>query len=72
MGGAVAGHLAYSGDAAHLERSDGLDGGRTFRCDSGTGWPSFTRPVEDDAVGAREDDSHGMRRIEVVCRSCGG
>ena len=40
--------------------------------DSGTGWPSFTRPVEDEAVGAREDDSHGMRRIEVVCRACGG
>ena len=35
--------------------------------DSGTGWPSFTRPVEDDNVGAREDSSHGMRRIEVVC-----
>jgi peptide-methionine (R)-S-oxide reductase len=40
--------------------------------DSGTGWPSFTRPVEDDNVGAREDVSHGMRRIEVVCTACGG
>lgn len=40
--------------------------------DSGTGWPSFTRPVADEAVGAREDVSHGMRRIEVVCRTCGG
>jgi peptide-methionine (R)-S-oxide reductase len=40
--------------------------------DSGTGWPSFTRPVEDERVGAREDVSHGMRRIEVVCTGCGG
>ncbi len=40
--------------------------------DSGTGWPSFTRPVLDDNVGSREDSTHGMRRIEVVCKSCGG
>ena len=40
--------------------------------DSGTGWPSFTRPVDEDRVGAREDVSHGMRRIEVVCTGCGG
>ena len=40
--------------------------------DSGTGWPSFTRPVDDERVGAREDVSHGMRRIEVVCTGCGG
>ncbi|MSO46490.1 MAG: peptide-methionine (R)-S-oxide reductase [Thermoleophilia bacterium] len=40
--------------------------------DSGTGWPSFTRPVLDDNVAAREDVTHGMRRIEVVCKNCGG
>lgn len=40
--------------------------------DSGTGWPSFTRPVLDDNVGSREDSTHGMRRIEVVCKNCGG
>lgn len=33
--------------------------------DSGTGWPSFTRPVDDDHVVERMDDSHGMRRVEV-------
>ncbi len=33
--------------------------------DSGCGWPSFTRPVETDHVVAREDNTHGMRRIEV-------
>ncbi len=47
-----------------------FDAGDKF--DSGTGWPSFTRPVVDERVGAREDLSHGMRRIEVVCRACGG
>ena len=40
--------------------------------DSGTGWPSFTEPKVAEAVETREDVSHGMRRIEVVCRSCGG
>ncbi|WP_404421254.1 peptide-methionine (R)-S-oxide reductase MsrB [Thalassospira australica] len=33
--------------------------------DGGCGWPSFTRPVETDHVVAREDNTHGMRRIEV-------
>ena len=38
--------------------------------DSGSGWPSFTAPVGNDAVESREDRSHGMRRIEAVCGSC--
>lgn len=33
--------------------------------DSGTGWPSFTRPVDPAAVSERPDHSHGMSRVEV-------
>ena len=33
--------------------------------DSGTGWPSFTRPIVDGHVVELADDSHGMRRVEV-------
>ncbi len=40
--------------------------------DSGTGWPSFWQPVSDDKVESQEDQSHGMRRVEVTCRRCGG
>ena len=40
--------------------------------DSGTGWPSFTEPAVAEAVELRPDDSHGMHRTEVVCRTCGG
>lgn len=40
--------------------------------DSGTGWPSFYQPVAADAVRTEEDTSHGMRRIEVICATCGG
>lgn len=39
--------------------------------DSGTGWPSFTEPMLKDAVELEEDNSHGMRRIEVHCKKCG-
>jgi peptide-methionine (R)-S-oxide reductase len=39
--------------------------------ESGTGWPSFDRPMP-DAVGTRTDQSHFMSRTEVHCRKCGG
>jgi peptide-methionine (R)-S-oxide reductase len=64
----------------HLdEKRDGM-----FRCvgcgtelfssdtkfDSGTGWPSFTDPENLENVELRFDDSYGMRRTEVVCKTC--
>ena len=38
--------------------------------DSGTGWPSFDKAIP-GAVKEIEDNSHGMRRTEVVCANCG-
>jgi methionine-R-sulfoxide reductase len=35
--------------------------------DSGTGWPSFTKPIESSFVGEHVDQSFGMRRVEVHC-----
>jgi len=40
--------------------------------DSGSGWPSFTKPVSDDAVADHKDMSHGMIRTESRCARCGG
>ena len=39
---------------------------------SGTGWPSFTDPVNREHVILQEDKSHGMSRVEVLCKNCGG
>lgn len=39
--------------------------------DSGTGWPSFTQPISDDAVIWVRDDSYGMVRDEVIEKATG-
>ena len=40
--------------------------------ESGTGWPSFTDPMNTENVELHEDRSHGMVRTEVTCKRCGG
>jgi peptide-methionine (R)-S-oxide reductase len=40
--------------------------------DSGSGWPSFVKPLDPERVELHEDRSLGMRRVEVTCRRCGG
>jgi peptide-methionine (R)-S-oxide reductase len=40
--------------------------------DSGTGWPSFSAPIRDDAVATTSDRSLFMNRTEVTCAACGG
>jgi peptide-methionine (R)-S-oxide reductase len=40
--------------------------------DSGTGWPSFSRPYDPDHIRTLRDTSHGMVRTEIRCRRCDG
>ncbi len=46
--------------------------GSDSKYDSGSGWPSFTAPVEGQAVEELTDRSHGMERTEVRCKACEG
>ena len=39
--------------------------------DSGTGWPSFTAPMDKEKIGEHEDKSFLMKRTEVICKKCG-
>ena len=39
---------------------------------SGSGWPSYTAPVDESAVAEHRDMSHGMVRTEVTCAKCAG
>jgi peptide-methionine (R)-S-oxide reductase len=70
---------AFSG-ALYRNHDDGIY--RCVACDaelfrsdekfeSGSGWPSFWEPVNPDAVEKHEDNTYGMRRIEVTCARCG-
>ncbi|HEX6309962.1 MAG TPA: peptide-methionine (R)-S-oxide reductase MsrB [Longimicrobiales bacterium] len=38
--------------------------------DSGSGWPSFYEPLDEENVATADDRSHGMHRVEVLCASC--
>lgn len=39
--------------------------------DSGSGWPSFFAPAQDEVVAEDTDHSHGMSRTEIACANCG-
>ena len=41
-----------------------------LKFESGTGWPSFTQPLEENVVAYHKDSSYGMVRVEVLCNVC--
>lgn len=46
--------------------------GSEAKFDSGTGWPSFFQPLEQENLTTQEDRSLGRKRTEVLCSHCGG
>jgi peptide-methionine (R)-S-oxide reductase len=70
---------AFSG-ALYRNHEDGAYhcvgcGAELFKSDtkfeSGSGWPSFWLPTDQSAIETHEDNSYGMRRVEVTCARCG-
>lgn len=68
----------FSGEYAHFKQ-DGIyhcvccgtplfDSAAKF--DSGTGWPSYDRPVREEVIAEKRDITHGMIRTEVLCAVC--
>ena len=55
----------YRCAACGLDLFDSAD-----KFDSGSGWPSFTQPIEPDRVSDHTDTSHGMNRTETRCARC--
>jgi methionine-R-sulfoxide reductase len=41
-----------------------------LKFESGSGWPSFTQPIEENVVAYHKDSSYGMVRVEVLCNVC--
>jgi len=39
--------------------------------DSGSGWPSYVDVISNDSLDTHVDNTHGMQRVEVTCKSCG-
>jgi peptide-methionine (R)-S-oxide reductase len=56
----------YVCGACHLPLYDSAT-----KYDSGSGWPSFWAPIEDEHVERKVDKSHGMVRTEALCARCG-
>jgi len=42
----------------------------TIKFNSGTGWPSFTQPIKENAIKYEKDTTFGMVRVEVMCNTC--
>jgi len=57
---AACGTVVFKSDAKYESHTPGLEG-----------WPSFSEIANSDAVELKPDDSFGMRRVEVICRTCG-
>ena len=43
-----------------------------LKFESGSGWPSFTEPIQDNVIKYEKDTSYGMVRVEVMCNVCDG
>lgn len=67
-------HPGFAPDAVrfHCAGCGALLFDKSAKFESGSGWPSFTAPVDPGAVIEETDRSYGMRRTEILCAACNG
>ena len=71
---------AFTGKYYHFDKkgiySCAACGNKLFtsdtKYDSGSGWPSFFKPINDNVIEVKRDLSVGMDRSEIICGKCGG
>ncbi len=64
--------ICHGNNCLYSRYADDISISSDTKFESGTGWPSFYQPLNEDCITEKTDESYGMTRTEVECARCGG